>query len=517
MKGPVCLVILDGFGIGAGGEGDGTALAETPFFERAARLYPHAALETSGPAVGLPAGLMGNSEVGHMTIGSGRIIDQDIVRIQRAADAGEFAGNPVFERVLEGAARAGDQLHLLGLISDGGVHSSLGHLEGILALLEARGVRPILHAFTDGRDTPPQSALTWLAPLEARLRALGGCIATVAGRYWAMDRDRRWERTARAFRAIVQRQGSEVASAVEAVEKAYGREQGDEFIEPSVVTDAPALGDGTAAFFFNFRADRARQLTNALTRVRPEALGREVLDLPAPALAAFATLTLYDEEFGLPAAFGLVEVPRSLGELVGAAGLRQLRIAETEKYAHVTYFFNGGREDPFAGEDRILVPSPADVPTYDHKPEMSAIEVTDKLLEAMQRTDYAFILANYANPDMVGHTGIIPAAVRAVEVIDACLDRVCSAVLARDGELLITSDHGNVEQLIDPETGAPHTAHTTNPVPLFWVRREAQSCSVQDGGLSDLAPSLCELLELEPAAEMTGRSLLRCEPPSSNS
>ena len=516
MRGPVCLVVLDGFGIGAGGEGDATALAQTPFFERARRLYPHAALETSGPAVGLPAGQMGNSEVGHTTLGSGRIIDQDIVRIQRAVDAGEFARNPVLTAVLDAAAGAGDEVHLLGLISDGGVHSSLRHLDGILVLLEARGIRPILHAFTDGRDTPPHSALTWLAPLEERLRALGGCVATVAGRYWGMDRDRRWDRTARAYQAIVRRQGSEVVSAVEAVEKAYGREQGDEFIEPSVVRGTPALGDGAAGLFFNFRADRARQLTNALTRVRPEALGREVSNLPAPTLAAFATLTVYDGQFALPAAFRSVELPSSLGELVSAAGLRQLRIAETEKYAHVTYFFNGGREAPFAGEDRILVPSPTDVPTYDRKPEMSAIELTDKFLEAMQDTDYAFILANYANPDMVGHTGIIPAAVRAVEVIDACLDRVCSAVLAHGGELLITADHGNVEQLIELETGAPHTAHTTNPVPLYWVRAEAQACSVRDGGLSDLAPSLCQLLELEAPAEMTGRSLLRCDPPCSS-
>ncbi len=517
MRGPVCLVILDGFGIGAGGESDATALAQTPFFDRAARLYPHAALETSGAAVGLPAGQMGNSEVGHMTLGAGRVIAQDIVRIQTAVDRGEFARNPVLERVLAAGARNEGRVHLMGLVSDGGVHSSLGHLDGVLALLEGRGIRPILHAFTDGRDTPPQSALTWIAPLEQRLRALGGCVATLSGRYWAMDRDGRWDRTVRAFRAIVQRQGIEATSAVEAVEKAYGREQGDEFIEPFVITGAPALGDGAAVLFFNFRADRARQLTNALTRVRPEVLGREVSELPAPAPGAFATLTIYDAAFGLPAAFDQLEVPRSLGELVSRAGLKQLRIAETEKYAHVTYFFNGGREQPFPGEDRILVPSPTDVPTYDRKPEMSANEVTDKLLEATERSNYAFILLNYANLDMVGHTGLIPAGVRAVEVIDACLDRVCSAVLARGGELLITSDHGNIEQLVDPETGAPHTAHTTNPVPLFWVRRESQRCSVQNGGLSDLAPSLCQLLALEQPDEMTGQSLLRCDRPSSSS
>jgi len=517
VSGPVCLVILDGFGIGVGGDGDATALARAPFFERAKRLYPHAALETSGTAVGLPVGQMGNSEVGHMTLGAGRILEQDIVRIQNATDRCELARNAALEHVLDAAAQGEGRVHLMGLISDGGVHSSLGHLDGILAQFEERGIQPILHAFTDGRDTPPQSALAWIAPLEQRLRALGGGVATLMGRYWAMDRDQRWDRTAHAFRAIVQRQGIEVTSAAEAVEKAYGREQGDEFIDPSVIVGAPALGNGAAGFFFNFRADRARQLTNALTRTRPDVLGREVAELPAPALAAFATLTVYDAAFGLPAAFSPVEVPRSLGKLVSAAGMKQLRMAETEKYAHVTYFFNGGREEPFPGEDRILVPSPKDVPTYDRKPEMSAIELTDKLLDAMERTDYAFVLVNYANPDMVGHTGSIPSGVRAVEVVDACLDRVCTDVLARGGELIITSDHGNIEQLIDPATGAPHTAHTTNPVPLFWVLREAQRGSVRDGGLSDIAPSLCERLALQPADEMTGRSLLRCEPPSSSS
>ena len=517
MSGPVCLVILDGFGIGSAREADATALAPTPFFDRAARLFPHARLETSGAAVGLPDGQMGNSEVGHMTLGAGRIIDQDIVRIQNAIDAGKLEQNPVIQSLLEAATRAGNQLHLMGLVSDGGVHSSLEHLEGVLALLEKRGIQPILHAFTDGRDTPPQSALRWIAPLEEKLRARGGCIASVSGRYWAMDRDLRWERIVRAYRAIALRDGVEVLSAVEAVEKGYGREQGDEFIDPSVVAGGPALKSGDAVLFFNFRADRARELTNALTRARPELLGREVSELPTLTLGAFASLTGYDEVFGLPVVFESVKLTNTLGELLSARGVPQLRIAETEKYAHVTYFFNGGREEPFPGEDRILVPSPKDVPTYDLKPEMSAIEVTDKLLVALESTDYGFVLLNYANPDMVGHTGILPAAVRAVEVIDACLDRVCGAVLARGGELLITADHGNIEQMIDPQTAGPHTAHTTNPCPLFWVRREPRGCSIRDGGLADIAPSLCQRLGLEPAQEMTGRSLLQCDPPSSSS
>jgi 2,3-bisphosphoglycerate-independent phosphoglycerate mutase len=508
-RGPVCLVVLDGYGIGAGGEGDATRLAETPFFDRAARLYPMTRVETSGRAVGLPDGQMGNSEVGHMTLGAGRIIEQELVRIETAIATGELERNEVARALLAQAESSGRLLHLLGLVSSGGVHSSLDHLDGVLRALEARGIAPVLHAFTDGRDTPPRSALEWIRPLEARLRERGGCIATVSGRYWAMDRDGRWERVARAYEAIVERRGVPVQSAVEAVEKAYGRDEGDEFIEPSVVSAGPALGDGSAALHFNFRSDRARELTNSITRTAPHKLGPEVEALRRIRPSCFATLTEYDADFDLPVLFAPVEVRRSLGELVSEAGLRQLRIAETEKYPHVTYFFNGGREDPFPGEDRILVPSPRDVPTYDLKPEMSAVEVTDRLIRAIERNDYAFVLLNYANPDMVGHTGMIPSCVRAVEVVDACLDRLTTAVLGRGGTLLITSDLGNIEQLVDPDSGGPHTAHTTNPVPLYWVTGDAESRGLSEGGLSDLAPTLCELLGLPAPDAMSGRSLLR--------
>jgi 2,3-bisphosphoglycerate-independent phosphoglycerate mutase len=485
--GPVCLVVLDGYGIGDGGEGDATRLAETPFFERAQRLYPRTQLETSGPAVGLPEGQMGNSEVGHMTLGAGRVIEQDMVRIDSAIAAGALDGNEVAEALFARAESAGRRLHLLGLVSDGGVHSSLDHLDGILRALEARGIAPVLHAFTDGRDTPPRSALEWIRPLEERLRAQGGCVATLAGRYWAMDRDGRWDRVARAYAAIVERRGVEAGSAVEAVEKGYGRDEGDEFIAPTVVSGGPPLEDGSAALHFNFRSDRARELTNALTRTAPGKLGREIEALPRVRPSCFVTLTEFDAEFDLPVLFAPVEVRESLGEVVSGAGLRQLRIAETEKYAHVTYFFNGGREEPFAGEDRILVPSPKDVPTYDLKPEMSAVEVTDRLLEALERNDYSFVLVNY----------------------DACLDRLCAAVLARGGTLLVTADHGNVEQLLDPDSGGPHTAHTTNPVPLYWIVERAAGRSLAAGGLADLAPSLCELLGLAVPDAMNGRSLLR--------
>jgi 2,3-bisphosphoglycerate-independent phosphoglycerate mutase len=323
-----------------------------------------------------------------------------------------------------------------------------------------------------------------------------------------MDRDQRWERVARAYRAIVSREGLEAPSAVAAVERALARDEGDEFIQPSVVAGGPALRDGDAVLFFNFRADRARELTNALTRVRPERLGPEVAQLPRVRPGSFVTLTEYDETFGLPALFGPVEVRHGFGELVADTGAAQLRIAETEKYAHVTYFFNGGSEEPLANEDRILIPSPRDVPTYDRKPEMSAVPVTDALLDALAKRPYAFVLVNYANPDMVGHTGVIPAGVKAVEVVDLCLARLCREVLARNGALLITADHGNIEQLIDPVTGEPHTAHTTNPVPLYWVTRDPSGKRVLDGGLSDLAPSLCTLLGLPVPREMTGHSLL---------
>jgi 2,3-bisphosphoglycerate-independent phosphoglycerate mutase len=508
-RSPVCLVVLDGFGLGDGGPSDATALADAPFFARANRLYPRARIATSGPAVGLPEGQMGNSEVGHMTLGAGRIIHHDLVRIQQAIETGALGALPAFAELLDAAARAGGVLHLFGLVSDGGVHSSLDHLYGILAVCGARGIRPWLHAFTDGRDTAPQSALTWLGALEQELRRLGGGVATLSGRYWAMDRDKRWARVARAYRAIALREGDQASSAVEAVEKGYARGEGDEFIAPTLIAGGVPLTPGYAALFFNFRADRARQLTNALTRVQPGQLGAELAELPLVPAGRFATLSEYDETFGLPVLFGPQEIRGGLGELVSQAGMRQLRIAETEKYAHVTYFFNGGEEQCFKGEERILIPSPTDVDTYDQKPEMSALQVTDALLAALERVPFDFVLVNYANPDMVGHTGVIPAGVRAVETVDACLDRLAAAVLARGGSLLVTADHGNIELLVDPETGGPHTAHTTNPVPLWWISQDPAGCALADGGLADLAPSLCELLGLTPSAAMTGRSLIR--------
>jgi 2,3-bisphosphoglycerate-independent phosphoglycerate mutase len=508
MTRPVMLVVLDGFGIGDGGPSDATALAHTPFLTQARRENPCAKIETSGEAVGLPPGQMGNSEVGHMTMGAGRIIEMDITRIGKALRGDELERNPALAQAFHAAVRPGVTLHLMGLVSDGGVHSHQEHLEALLEHCRRRGVRPALHVFLDGRDTPPRSGLGFLTALLPHVEACGGRISTVMGRYYAMDRDQRWERIAAAYQAIVAGEGRGAASAVAAVEQAYARDEGDEFVKPTVIGGGARLRDGDAVIFFNFRADRARQLTNALTSARPEAFAGKLERRPVVKPGVFVCFTEYDESFGLPVAFHS-ETPREiLGEMIAAAGLTQLRIAETEKYAHVTYFFNGGVETPFPGEDRALIPSPRDVATYDHKPEMSAIAVTDELLRRLAADDFAFVLLNYANPDMVGHTGVLAAAIKAVETVDRGLERICEAVLARGGAVLITADHGNCEQMVDPATGQPHTAHTTNPVPLIWVAKDHAGRRLRDGGLADLAPTVLELMGLPIPAAMTGRSLI---------
>jgi len=506
---PVLLIVLDGFGLGDGGDHDATARGHTPFFDHAAKTWPHAKLETSGRAVGLPEGQMGNSEVGHMTMGAGRVIDQDITRIDKAVAAGELASNPAIGAAVAAAKRSGGAVHLMGLLSDGGVHSHQEHLYALLEHLHREGVPAVVHAFLDGRDTPPRSGAAYLRALRPKLEACGATLATVCGRYFAMDRDERWERVQRAYDAIVRRRGREADDAVAAAEEAYARDETDEFVQPVVLAGGRALASGDAVIHFNFRADRARELTNALTGVRPErfegALDRG--DAP-PELAEFVCLCEYDATFGLPVAFPSPSPECILGELVAEAGLHQLRIAETEKYAHVTFFFNAGLEEPFPDEDRILVPSPRDVDTYDHKPEMSAEELTRRLVERLDAHDYDFVLVNYANPDMVGHTGVMPAAVKAVETIDSCLDRVTRKVLELGGSVLLTADHGNCEQMVDPETGEPHTAHTTNPVPVYWITRDPGGRGLHDGSLADLAPTVLELLGLPRPDEMTGRSLL---------
>jgi 2,3-bisphosphoglycerate-independent phosphoglycerate mutase len=508
MSVPVVLVVLDGFGIGDGSKGDATAQAHAPFLHRAGRIYPTARLATSGEAVGLPAGQMGNSEVGHMTMGAGRVIEQDITRISKAIAQGALETNPAIQQALAAVAKSGGRLHLMGLVSDGGVHSHVSHLVALLELCGRRALPPVVHAFLDGRDTPPRSGLDYLKALLPHVAKVNGAIATVTGRYYAMDRDNRWERIAQAYDAIVARRGREAAGPLEAVEAAYARGEGDEFVEPTIVAGGAPLADGDAVIFFNFRADRARELTNAITNASPKRIPATFRRSKPVRVSQFVCFTEYDADYALPVAFADQAPHRILGELVAEAGLSQLRIAETEKYAHVTFFFNCGLEKSFPGEDRVLIPSPRDVPTYDHKPEMSAIAVTEELVRRLKEREYAFVLVNYANPDMVGHTGVLPAAIKAVETIDACLERVAQTVLALGGCALVTADHGNCEQMIDRATGGPHTAHTTNPVPVHWVTADAKGRRLHDGTLADLAPTVLELLALPKPAEMTGRSLL---------
>jgi 2,3-bisphosphoglycerate-independent phosphoglycerate mutase len=473
----VALVILDGWGIAPPGPGNAIELANTPVFDRLWRDYPHAQLVASGEAVGLPDGQMGNSEVGHLTIGSGRILDQDLQRVNRAIRDGSLFEN----EILRAAFERGESVHLLGLVSHGGVHSHIDHLQ---ALLTFAPEKTWIHAFTDGRDVTPTSAVHDLAELPVDR------IATVAGRYYAMDRDNRWDRTERALRAIVNGEGEHADDPIAAVQASYDRGITDEFIEPVVIDGRPRLDpERDTAIFFNFRPDRARQLS--------EKLGALGLDL--------TTMTRYRDDFDFPVVFPEHVVEDTLAEVLSEHGIRQLHAAETEKYAHVTYFLDGGREEPFAGEDRILVDSPRDVPSYDHKPEMSAVEVADRVVRAIDEDGYGFVVVNFANPDMVGHTGDIPAVVKAVETTDACLGRVIDAVERAGGVAVVIADHGNAEALLQPDGVSPHTAHTTNPVPIVVTAPVA----VSDGELSDIAPTLLELAGIDPPGSMTGKNLVQ--------
>jgi 2,3-bisphosphoglycerate-independent phosphoglycerate mutase len=431
-----------------------------------------------------------------------------MTRISKVFEKSGPESVPAIARALDVAARGNGRLHLLGLVSDGGVHSHEDHLVALIGACKRRGVVPVLHAFLDGRDTPPRSGDGYLARVLPHLEAANGKVATVIGRYWAMDRDNRWDRVGRAYHAIVCRDGIPAPNAGAAVKAAYARDEGDEFVQPTVVDGGAALEDGDAVLFFNFRSDRAREITNALTSARPSSFEGQLERKKVVKPGVFVCMTEYDAEFGLPVAFAPDMPAHILGEILAAARLPQLRMAETEKYAHVTFFFNNGREEPFEGEDRVLVPSPRDVATYDLKPEMSAEPLTRALLEKLDDRDYAFVLINFANPDMVGHTGVLPAAVKAVETIDHCLDRITEKVLALGGQALVTADHGNCEQMIDPATGGPHTAHTTNPVPIYWITRDAAGRRLRDGGLADLAPTVLGLLGIPVPPEMTGKNLI---------
>jgi 2,3-bisphosphoglycerate-independent phosphoglycerate mutase len=507
------LVVLDGFGERAARDGNAIRLARTPSFEALYRDYPHTLVHTSGLAVGLPDGQMGNSEVGHMNMGSGRIVYQDLTRINKSISDGDFFTNPALLSAIEKVKASGGKLHLLGLTSPGGVHSSLDHAYAVVELARDRGLaadRILWHAFLDGRDTPPKSAAGFLCEVSARLGTLGaGRIASAVGRFYAMDRDNRWDRVERAFRLLTGGEGEPAADVATTVEKRYLAGETDEFIKPILAVGdrgAPlgTIGDGDAVIFFNFRADRARELTRALTQPDFDGFQRA----RAPKLAAFVCLCTYDASFNLPVAFPPQPLKMILGEYLADRGLAQFRTAETEKYAHVTFFFNGGREEPFAREERRLVPSPKDVPTYDKKPAMSARSVCDGVVSAIENESYAFVLVNFANPDMVGHTGVLGAAIEAVDVIDECIGRITAAARAHDTAVVITADHGNCEMMIDTD-GQPHTAHTTNPVPFIVVDERRRGHALVEGGrLCDVAPTVLALMGLPQPTEMEGRSLL---------
>jgi len=510
MKKPLLLMILDGWGINRNPDHNAVALATTPNLNALLAEYPHTEIRTSGMAVGLPDGQMGNSEVGHLNIGAGRVVYQDLTRISKSIMDGDFFTNPVLLECIAKTKAAGGRLHLAGLLSDGGVHSHNTHLYALLELAKREGLQDVfVHCLLDGRDTPPQSGAEYLAQLEAEITRIGvGRIATVMGRYYAMDRDNRWERVQQAYNALVCGEGERHSSAADAIRKSYAAGLHDEFVLPVVIAGegvpAGTVKDGDGFIFYNFRSDRAREITRAIALDDFDGFARHC----HPKLAGYVCMTEYDATFGLPIAYAQTELTSLLGGVLSAAGLKQLRIAETEKYAHVTFFFNGGNETPFPGEERCLIPSPKEVATYDQKPEMSAYLVTDELLKRLGQNSPDVIILNLANCDMVGHTGMLEAAERAVEAVDKCVGRIVAKVRELGGAVLITADHGNAEQMID-ETGGPHTAHTTNNVWLVLVDDSRKGEKLREGGcLADIAPTMLKLLGLDQPAEMTGQSLL---------
>ncbi|UPL06335.1 2,3-bisphosphoglycerate-independent phosphoglycerate mutase [Pseudomonas sp. IsoF] len=502
---PLVLIILDGFGHSESPEYNAIFAANTPVYDRLRATRPHGLISGSGMDVGLPDGQMGNSEVGHMNLGAGRVVYQDFTRVTKAIRDGEFFSNPVLTGAVDKAAGAGKAVHILGLLSDGGVHSHQDHLIAMAELAAQRGAEKIyLHAFLDGRDTPPRSAQSSIELLDTTFAKLGkGRIASLIGRYFAMDRDNRWDRVAAAYNLIVDSVADYTAeTALAGLEAAYAREENDEFVKATRIGEAVKVEDGDAVIFMNFRADRARELSRAF--VEPDF--NEFPRARLPKMAAYIGLTQYSAKIPAPAAFAPSSLNNVLGEYLAKNGKTQLRIAETEKYAHVTFFFSGGREEPFEGEERILIPSPK-VATYDLQPEMNAPVVTDRIVEAIEQQRYDVIVVNYANGDMVGHTGVFEAAVKAVEALDTCVGRIVEALEKVDGEALITADHGNVEQMEDQCTGQAHTAHTTEPVPFIYVGK--RKLKVREGGvLADVAPTMLQLLGLEKPVEMTGTSIL---------
>ncbi len=499
---PVALLILDGYGLGESNDGNAIYLAGTPNMDRLMASCPNTALSASGLDVGLPEGQMGNSEVGHTNIGAGRVVYQDLPRITNAVKDGSFFENPAYRKAMEDARASGGALHLLGLLSDGGVHSHITHIFAILELAKRMGLtRVYVHAFLDGRDVPPKSGADYVRALRDKCAELGvGRIATLQGRYWGMDRDKRWERLQKGYDAIVRGAGARASDPVKAVEDSYAAGVTDEFMEPTVIDPAGMIRSGDSVIFMNFRPDRAREMTWALTGTLPEGaeLSTEKLSL------SYVCTAQYDGSLTLPIAFPPEELRGTIGEYISSLGIRQFRVAETEKYAHVTFFFNGGVEKQYDGEERTLIPSPKECATYDQMPEMSARAVCDSLCEKMNGGEYGFYVCNLANCDMVGHTGSIPAAVRAVETVDLCLGRIAEAARRSGVTLLITADHGNADRMINPD-GGPNTAHTTNPVPFIVAGADVR---LRPGRLADIAPTALELMGLSKPAEMTGESLI---------
>ncbi|SFG45222.1 phosphoglycerate mutase [Halopelagius inordinatus] len=500
------LVILDGWGLANHDRRDAVSAAETPNFDRYVQDGASGSLSVSGRRVGLPEGQMGNSEVGHLNIGAGRVVKQAYTRINDSIDDGSFEENDAINGAFDHVEETGGRVHFMGLVSAGGVHSQQLHLHALIELAADRGVDAVTHAFTDGRDTDPQSGLGYIEELESAVEQNGtGDVATVSGRYFAMDRDRNWERTKRAYDAIVEREAEhEAPTATEAVRQSYDRTETDEFIEPTLVSGRPALDDGDAVFFFNFRPDRARQMVSMLADLRPEDLPFEI----DPPNVHLATMTEYDETFEFPVAYPPEDPKDTLGEVLSREGKTQLRLAESEKYAHVTYFLNGGREVKFDGEIRRIVESP-DVPTYDMQPEMNAEEVTDTAISVIDSEDPDALVLNYANPDMVGHTGDFDAAIAAVEAVDEQLGRLATAVRRAGGHLLLTADHGNADDMGTAES--PFTAHTTNPVPFVYLAPDGTDGGRRvraDGSLCDVAPTMLELMDIDQPETMTGESLL---------
>ncbi len=505
LTAPVALVILDGWGVGSIADpNNAIAIAKTPVMDALLKKYPNTTLKCSGEAVGLPEGQMGNSEVGHLNIGAGRIVYQELTRITKAIREGDFFTNPVFLDVIKKVKANNSALHLMGLLSDGGVHSHNTHLYALLELAKKQGLSKVyVHAFLDGRDVPPSSSAEYVQLLEKKIAEIGvGKIATVSGRYYAMDRDKRWDRVEKAYLAIGAGEGETAPGAVAAVKASYDAGKTDEFVLPTVIGAYTGINEDDGVIFFNFRPDRARELTHVFTDKEFEGFNRKNGYMKL----AFATMTQYEKGLDVEIAYQPQTLTNTLGEVLHKEGMKQLRIAETEKYAHVTFFFNGGVEAPLEGEERILVPSPK-VATYDLEPEMSAIEVTDKVVEQINAKNHDVIILNFANGDMVGHTGVVSAAVKAVETVDTCVGRLVEAIQAADGTVCITADHGNAEVMVDPVTGEPFTAHTTNVVPFIVVSDKVTG--VNTGSLCDIAPTMLTIAGVKIPTEMTGKSLLK--------